>query len=73
MRAQGEVDGKRGLAPCILNLCNTMSGQLHAPNALLLGKSHLCPMNRGLGGGALGRSARVGKGKKFSTQSKSEL
>jgi len=71
MRAQG-VDGNRGLAPRILNLCNTRSGQLHAPNALLLGKSHLYIMNRRLGG-PLSRCARVGKGKNLLTQSKSEL
>lgn len=72
MRSQGEVDGNKGLAPRILNLCNTRSGQLHAPNALLIGKSHLYPMNRGLGG-PLSRSARVGKSKYLSTQSRSEL
>lgn len=71
MRAQG-VDGNRGLAARILNLCNTRSGQLHAPNALLLGKSHLYIMNRRLGG-PLSRCARVGKGKNLLTQSKSEL
>ena len=72
MRTQGEVDGKKGLAPHILNLCNTRSGQLHAPTALLVGKNHLYRMTRELGG-SLSRSARVGKGKNLSAQSKSEL
>lgn len=37
-RHRGKADGKRGLTPRILDLCNTKRGQLHTLTALLLRK-----------------------------------